>query len=105
VKPSVDDPAVLILDGHYSHTKNNEIVDKARQIYVHVVCLPPHSTHKMQHLGVGFMGPFKTYYAQEIETWLASNPGRVVTPLMVTRLFAKASNSNFISVNCFGKLS
>jgi hypothetical protein len=44
VKPSVDDPAVLILDGHYSHTKYIDIVDKARQNYVHVACLPPHST-------------------------------------------------------------
>jgi hypothetical protein len=26
VKPTVDDPAVLILDGHYSHTKNIDIV-------------------------------------------------------------------------------
>jgi hypothetical protein len=44
----------------------------------------------MQPLDLGFMGSFKTYYAQEIETWLASNPGRAVTPLMVARLFGKA---------------
>lgn len=106
VKPSVDDPAVLILDGHYSHTKNIDIIDKARQNYVHVICLPPHSTHKMQPLDVGFMGPFKTYYAQEIETWLASNPGRVVTPLMVARLFGKAytrAATMEASVNAFRK--
>jgi hypothetical protein len=106
VKPSVDDPAVLILDGYYSHTKNIDIVDKERQNYVHVVCLPPHSTHAMQPLDVGFMGPFKTYYAQEIETWLASNPGRVVTPLMVARLFGKAytrAATMETSVNAFRK--
>ncbi|KAJ4431990.1 hypothetical protein ANN_20599 [Periplaneta americana] len=75
VKPSADDPALLILDGHFSHTKNIDVVDKARENHVDVICLPPHLTHKMQPLDVGFMGPFKTYYANEIETWLASNPG------------------------------
>ncbi|KAJ4432782.1 hypothetical protein ANN_21421 [Periplaneta americana] len=59
VKPSADDPALLILDGHFSHTKNIDVVDKARENHVDVICLPPHSTHKMQPLDVGFMGPLK----------------------------------------------
>ncbi|XP_072398344.1 uncharacterized protein [Diabrotica undecimpunctata] len=43
-KPSAADPVLLVLDGHYSHTRN----------------LPPHSTHKMQPLDVAFMAPLKT---------------------------------------------
>ena len=79
IKPSKDDPIVLILDGHYSHTRNIDLIDLARENYIHILCLPPHSTHKIQPLDVAFMSPFKTYYALEIESWLKNNPGRVVT--------------------------
>jgi len=55
IKPSADDPVLLIVDGHYSHTKNLDVVDKAREHSVAIVSLPPHSKHKMQPLEVGFM--------------------------------------------------
>lgn len=89
-KPSADDPVVLILDGHYSHTKNLEVIIIARENHVHIICLPPHSTHRMQPLDVAFMSPFKTYYTQEITNWLRLNPGRVVTGFQVGELFGKA---------------
>jgi hypothetical protein len=44
----------------------------------------------MQQLDVGIMKPLTTYYAQEIDTWLGSNPGRVVTPFLVCKLFGPA---------------
>jgi len=90
VKPSADDSVLLIVDGHYSHTKNLDVVDKARKHSVAIVSLPLHSTHKMQPLYVGFMKPLRTYYAQEIETWLGNNPGSVVTPFVVCKLFEPA---------------
>ena len=31
VKHSADDPVLLIVDGHYSHTKNIDVVDKTRE--------------------------------------------------------------------------
>jgi hypothetical protein len=52
VKSSPDDPVLLVLDGHYSHTRNVEIIEMARANGVAIVCLPPHSTHKMQPLDV-----------------------------------------------------
>jgi len=78
---------LLIVDGHYSHTKNLDVVDKARKHNVAIVSLPLHSMHKIQPHDVGFMKPLKTYYVQEIETWLGNNPGRVVTPFVVCKLF------------------
>jgi hypothetical protein len=68
IKLSADEPVLLIVDGHNSHTKNSDVVDKAREHCVATVSLPPYSQHKMQPLDVGFMKPLKTYYAQEIET-------------------------------------
>ncbi|KAJ8893815.1 hypothetical protein PR048_006416 [Dryococelus australis] len=55
VKPTGDDPALLILDRHLSHTKNLEVIVKARQNYVSILCLPPHFKYKLQPLDVGVM--------------------------------------------------
>ncbi|KAJ4429961.1 hypothetical protein ANN_22165, partial [Periplaneta americana] len=91
-KPTKDDPVILVLDGHYSHTRNVELLELARVNGAHIVCLPPHCTHKMQLLGVAFMLPFKTYYAQAIEQWLKQNAGRVVTHYQVGMLLGEAFN-------------
>lgn len=34
VKPSMDDPVLLVLDGHNSHTRNIDVIDKARDNHV-----------------------------------------------------------------------
>jgi len=73
---------------------------------VSIVSLPPLSTHKMQPLDVGFLKPLKTYYAQEIETWLGNNTGRIVTPFKVCKLFGPAyrrAATMETSVNSFTK--
>ena len=91
---------------HYSHTKNIDVVDKAREHSVSIVSLPSHSTHKMQPLDVVFLKPLKTYYAQEIEKWLCNNPGRNVTPFLVCKLFGPAyirAATMETSVNSFTK--
>lgn len=90
VKPTKDDPVLLVLDGHYSHTRNLEVINYARENHISMVCLPPHSTHKMQPLDVAFMKPFKTFYNQEIERWLSANDGRVVTQYEIAELMGNA---------------
>ena len=106
VKPSAGDPVLLTVDGRYSHTKNLDVVDEAREHSFATVSLPPYSTHKMQPLDVGFMKPLKTYYAQDIETWLGSSPLRGVTPFVVCKLFGPAyrrAATMETSVNLFTK--
>ncbi|XP_039300711.1 tigger transposable element-derived protein 6-like, partial [Nilaparvata lugens] len=90
VKPSKEDPIVLILDGHYSHSCNLNLLNLACDNGVPIVCLPPHSTSKLQPLDVSFMFPFKTYYAQAIENWLSNYPNRVVCNLQIAQLFNEA---------------
>jgi hypothetical protein len=41
---------------------------KASRVFI--ICLPPHSSHKMQHLDKVSWGPPKTFYYQEIEKLL-----------------------------------
>ena len=61
------DTVILVLDGHYSLTRNLEVITLARENHVDIICLPPRSTHKMQPLDKAFKGPLKTFYCQEIE--------------------------------------
>lgn len=91
-KPNASDPVLLVLDGHYSHTRNIELIDLAKKNHVTIICLPPHSTNKMQPLDVAFMSPLKTYYAQEIENWLRENKLSTVSPYAVAGIFGKAYN-------------
>ena len=55
MKMSTQDPVILTLDGHYSHSRNIEVIDCARKNGVPIVCLPLHSTHKLHTLGVSFI--------------------------------------------------
>ena len=89
-KPTKEDPVILVLVEHYSHIRNLEVISLARKNRVDIICLPPHSTHKMQPLDKAFMGPLETLYCQEIEKWLRSHPGRVVTVYQIGEVFGNA---------------
>ena len=89
-KPCKEDPVLLVLDGHATHTKNLEMVDLARVNGVVILCLHPHCSHRLQPLDVSFMKPLSTFYTQEVEKWLRHNPGKVVTIYQVAELFGQA---------------
>ena len=86
-KPTADDPILLILDGHSTHTKSLTLIDLARANHVFILCLPPHTTHRLQPLDVSFMKPLKTYLDQAITKWLRHHPGRVVTQFQLAAIF------------------
>jgi hypothetical protein len=89
-KPTKEDPLFLVLDGHYSHTRNLEVITVTRDNRVDIICIPPHKTHKMQPLDKAFMGPLKTFYCQDIEKWLRSHTGQVITVYQIGELFGNA---------------
>ena len=75
MKLSKNDPLVLTLDDHYSHSRNIEVIDCAQENGVHIICLPPHSILKLKPLELSFMQPLKSYYwAQEIDILLKNHP-------------------------------
>ena len=51
-------PILLVLDGHGSH-ETSEIIRLAEANNIIILCLPPHTTHKLQPLDVGVFGPFQ----------------------------------------------
>lgn len=89
VKSTVDDPVLLVLDNHSSHVNLNAVLF-CRSNSIHIVSLPPHSSHKTQPLDVCFFGPIKTHYASAAENWMAMHPGRAITPYQVAELFNHA---------------
>ena len=50
IKPSADDPVLLIVDGHHSHAKNLDVVDNAREHSVSIVSLHHILSTKCNHL-------------------------------------------------------
>lgn len=88
-KPSKDDPILLILDGHHTHTKNIDIIDIARENHVTIVSLPPHTTHKLQPLDRSFMGPLKHHYSENIRQWMLHN-NRPLGPYDIAELLGNA---------------
>lgn len=89
-KPSQEDPVILIFDGHYSHTRNPELIDHARKNHVILICIPPHTSNKMQPLDVAVMFPIKEFYIQEIKRWNAQNFPRVLGTQQICGLFTRA---------------
>ena len=86
-----DNQVLLIPDGHSTHTANIDVINNTTDNGVHIVCLPPHCSHRLQPLDVAFMKPLSTYYTQAIECWLRNNPGRTVTVFQVADLFNRPS--------------
>ncbi|KAJ8932501.1 hypothetical protein NQ318_018499 [Aromia moschata] len=64
VRPSNDNHVLLLLDNHSSHISLPAITF-CRNNGIHLLSIPPHSSHKLQALDVGFFGPLKNSYAQE----------------------------------------
>lgn len=105
VKPSAESPVLLLLDGHYSHTRNIAIIELARQNHITIVCLPPHTTHKLQPLDKTFMGALKTHYSEAIRLWMLHNERRL-GPYDIAELFNQAyvqCQTGPIAINGFSK--
>ena len=64
VKPTADKKVLLVLDGHSTHVKNLKSIELARKEIVIKLCLPPHTTHKIQPLDRTLFKPLQTYYDQ-----------------------------------------
>ncbi|CAF4919936.1 unnamed protein product [Pieris macdunnoughi] len=85
--PRKRDNPLLMKDGHASHTRNIKVVDLARENHVHLLSLPPHSSHKMQPLDKTFMGPLKKYLTEETRKRMQP---RAVTHFDIAGLFGLA---------------
>jgi len=102
VKSSVQDPVLLVLDNHSSQISLSSVLF-CRQHSIHILSLPPHSSHKAQPLDVCFYGPLKTHYAAAAEAWMGMHPGRAITPYQVAELLNSAFYGKCASVGVASK--
>lgn len=98
VKPSKDDPVLLILDNHDSHISIEGIV-KAKEAGVIMLTFPPHTSHKLQPLDRTVFGPYKTFYNTAVAEWMLSNPGKPVSIYEIAHICGKAFLQAFTAKN------
>lgn len=64
---------LLLLDGHGSHINSPDILQKAVDNDISILCLPSHTTHYLQPLDRSFFKPLKAYWADVCNNWMLSH--------------------------------
>lgn len=82
-------PALLILDNHCSH-QSLDAYEFCRENGIHLLSLPPHTSHKMQPLDVTFYGPLKSAYSRECDLFMKMHPFEKITHDHLASIFKKA---------------
>lgn len=71
--------ALLILDGHTSHTHSVEVLEFCEVNEIVLLCLPSHTTHFLQPLDRSFFKSLKSNYYSECNRFMKINPSRKIT--------------------------
>lgn len=90
VKSTKENPVVILLDGHTTHSKNLDALLFAKENGIVLLQLPGHTTHRLQPLDVAFFKPLGLYYIQAQEKWLRQNYGRTISQFHVSSLLKEA---------------
>ena len=75
---SIENPSLLLMDNVETHFSVDSL-NLAKENGVTIFTFPPHCTHKLQPLDIGFFGPFKRYYDSAIQSFILSNPAMSIT--------------------------
>jgi len=86
-------PIVIFFDGHGSHV-TVRMIELARKCGVHLFCLPPHTTHKLQPLDVGVFGPLQRAWRKNCEEFSAVH-GRGITKPEFIKEYMKVRDDTF----------
>lgn len=102
VKPTPEEPVLLILDGHESHC-GVEVVEMAAKRGIKMLTFPPHTSGRLQPLDLTIFGPFKTFYNQALEAWHTNHPGKTFDIYNVAEAVGLAFSRAFTTTNiCSG---
>jgi hypothetical protein len=89
VKPTHEDPVLLIMDNHSSHI-SLEAYDLCKSSFIHVLSLPPHTSHRTQPLDLTFFGPLKNALYRQYDFYLNSTGHKKITEYDLAALLNKA---------------
>lgn len=81
---------LLLLDGHYSHTKSMDVLMFCEENDIELLCLPAHCTHRLQPLDRSVFKALKAYYVSAANKWMRCHVGRKLTRISFGRVFQEA---------------
>ncbi|XP_072392442.1 uncharacterized protein [Diabrotica undecimpunctata] len=87
-KSSEEDPLLLLMDNHGIHI-SLPYYDFCRSNHIHVVSLPPHSSHRLQPLDVSFYGPLKNAFNKGRDNFMKTNVYQKITPYDIAPIESK----------------
>lgn len=87
---------ILMVDGHSSHI-DPDVVKKALDHNIYLICLSPHSTHIMQPLDVGCFGILAKEYKKTYQEWHYEEPYREVNKEHFWTILVKARQATYLS--------
>lgn len=89
VKPTEEDPVLLVMDNHYSHV-TLESYEFCKAHHIQVVSIPPHTSHRLQPLDVSFYGPMKKAFNLECDRFLRTNRFQKISVYDIASIFNEA---------------
>jgi len=85
-------PQLLILDSHHSH-EVLEMLELAQEENIHILALPPHTTHILQPLDRVVFKPFKTAYKKHCTEFLSAFPSLSINKVTWPKILQKTWES------------
>ena len=82
-------PILLLVDGHSTHI-DVEVSKLCRELGIFLYCLPPHASHLIQPLDVGFFSSLKYAWGKACENYKRSNPSVPITKYSFASVFREA---------------
>ncbi len=91
-------PQLLIMDSHSSH-ETLGLLERAKQENIHILALPPHTTHHLQPLDKSVFGPLKKSYNTACTQYMSEDPNRIVNKAAWPGLFNEAYEAGVTTRN------
>ena len=89
VRPFKDHQVVLIMNNHQSHL-SYEALSLAKENFIHIITLQPHTSNKTQPLDRTVFGPMKTHYNRLADSWMMRHVGKLITIYQIAELAGTA---------------
>lgn len=75
---SVDRPCLMVMDNHESHV-SVDAIRFAKANGIHLLTIPPHTSHKLQPLDRCVYAPFKLFYNRACNDWMTQRCGKTIS--------------------------
>lgn len=87
--PSIQHSILLLIDNHVSHVTLEDI-QFCRDNGTAMLGFPPHASHRLQSLDMGFYGPLKTAYSHNWDNFLVYSSVFCITVTDIPKIFCNA---------------